>query len=163
MPMLYPRHFGGGGTTWPIAGMKKPNAIVLNTETQKWLFPTGYYCVVRRFSAKEEKRRIVASVVEPNVFDNLPLLGFENHLNVFHENRRGLSEPLARGLAMFLNSTAVDDLFRCVSGHTQVNATDLRLMRFPTREVICRIGDWAASHPRPTQEQIDACLGELIA
>ena len=31
------------------------------------------------------------------------MLGFENHLNVFHENKRGLPEALARGLAVFLN------------------------------------------------------------
>ena len=61
------------------------------------------------------------------------MLGFENHLNVFHEDKRGLPENLAHGLAAFLNTTAVDDHFRRFNGHTQVNATDLRLMKYPSR------------------------------
>lgn len=109
VPLLYPGHFSNTGTTWPIEGMKKPNAIERNADTDKWLYPSGFYCVVRRFSSKEEKRRIVASVVEPSVFGDAPVLGFENHLNLFHENKRGLPEPLARGLAVFLNTTAVDE------------------------------------------------------
>jgi adenine-specific DNA-methyltransferase len=47
-----------------VPGLKNPNAIERNDDTEKWLYPTGCYCVVRRFSSKEERRRIVASVVE---------------------------------------------------------------------------------------------------
>src|SRR5690606_10983413 len=106
VPLLYPCHFPDRGATWPIEGIKKSNAIDRNADTEKWLYPTGFYCVVRRFSSKEERRRIVASVVDPARFHGAPMLGFENHLNVFHENRGGLPESLARGLAVFLNTTA---------------------------------------------------------
>jgi adenine-specific DNA-methyltransferase len=34
----------------------------------------------------------------------------------------------------YLNSQEVDDYFRVFSGHTQVNATDLRRLRYPTIE-----------------------------
>ena len=122
---LYPGHFSGSGATWPIEGMKKPNAIERNADTEKWLYPNGFYCVVRRFSSKEEKRRIMASVVEPGVFGKTPMLGFENHLNLFHENKRGLPERLARGLTVFLNTTAVDEHFRRFNGHTPVSYTHL--------------------------------------
>lgn len=163
VPLLYPGHFSSTGITWPIEGMKKPNAIERNADTEKWLYPSGFYCVVRRFSSKEEKRRIVASVVEPTVFGGMPMLGFENHLNVFHESRHGLSEALARGLAVFLNTTAVDENFRRFNGHTQVNATDLKLMKYPSRESLIELGEWVMQHAKPTQDQIDAKLGTLIA
>jgi len=155
VPLLYPGHFRGIGATWPIAGMKKPNAIERNTETEKWLYPNGFYCVVRRFSSKEEKRRIVASVVEPGVFGDALMLGVENHLNLFHENKHGLPETLARGLAVFLNSTVVDEYFRRLNGHTQVNATDLKLMKYPSRSALNRLGAWAVRQEACTQEQID--------
>ena len=161
VPLLYPGHFSSTGTTWPIEGMKKPNAIERNADTEKWLYPSGFYCVVRRFSSKEEKRRIVASVVEPSAFGDVPVLGFENHLNLFHENKRGLPEALARGLAVFLNTTAVDEVFRRFNGHTQVNATDLRLMKYPSRETLIELGEWAMQQGTLTQEQIDAKLGTL--
>lgn len=163
VPLLYPGHFSSNGTTWPIEGMKKSNAIERNADTEKWLYPSGFYCVVRRFSSKEEKRRIVASVVEPGTFGDVPVLGFENHLNVFHENRRGLPERLARGLAIFLNMTAVDEHFRRFNGHTQVNATDLKLMKYPSRDVLIQLGEWAMQQGTPTQDQINARLGAFSA
>lgn len=161
VPLLYPGHLNSNGTIWPIEGMKKPNAIERNADTEKWLYPNGFYCVVRRFSSKEEKRRIVASVVEPGVFGDVSALGFENHLNLFHENKRGLPEALARGLAVFLNTTAVDEHFRRFNGHTQVNATDLKRMKYPNRDVLIKLGQWAIQQGTLTQDQIDAKLGTL--
>jgi hypothetical protein len=163
VPLLYPSHFSINRTEWPIAGAKKPNAIQRNDDTEKWLFPNGYYCVVRRFSSKEERRRIMASAVDPTVFGNAQALGFENHLNVFHENRRGLSEQLANGLAMFLNTTVVDKAFRRFNGHTQVNATDLKTMKYPSRSALIELGKWAVKNGELTQQMIDERLDALTA
>jgi len=162
VPLIYPGHLRMTGMVWPAPGSRKPNAIMRNDETEKWLYPNGFYCVVRRFSSKEEKRRIVASVVDPAAFGGHSVLGFENHINLFHENKHGLPELLARGLAVFLNTTAVDEHFRRFNGHTQVNATDLRLMKYPSRDALFRVGEWAMQQEMLTQDQIDAQLGTLI-
>ena len=163
MPLIYPANLQKAGTVWPVEGLKKPNAIMCNAETEKWLYPNGFYCVVRRFSSKEEKRRVVASVIDPSSFGAYEVLGYENHLNLYHENKHGLPAELARGLAVFLNSTAVDDYFRSFSGHTQVNATDLRLLKYPSRDALIELGKWAGLQGVLTQEQIDAKMGSLIA
>jgi hypothetical protein len=163
VPLIYPAHFNSNGISWPIAGMKKPNAIERNAETEKWLYPNGFYCVVRRFSSKEEKRRIVARVVEPGAFGEASRLGFENHLNVFHDHKQGLPEPLARGLAVFLSMSAVDEHFRRFNGHTQVNATDLKLMKYPSREALMALGEWAMTQKQLTQALIDARFEALGA
>ncbi len=155
VPLLYPCHFKGQFMQWPIEGGKKPNAIRENKDTQKWLYPKGFYTVVRRFSSKEERRRIVASVVDPAVFGEAEKIGLENHLNVFHSNKEPLTEVLARGLAVFLNSTAVDENFRRFSGHTQVNATDLKLMKYPSRKALSELGRWAIKQGELTQDMID--------
>jgi tRNA1(Val) A37 N6-methylase TrmN6 len=162
VPLLYPCHFSGQEIDWPKQGAKKPNAIMRNAETEKWLYPSGYYVVVRRFSSKEEKRRVVASVICPEVFNDSPMLGFENHLNVLHSGKQGISENLARGLTVFLNSTAVDEQFRLFSGHTQVNATDLRLLKYPSREVLTRLGVWAKAQGEQTQRKIDHKIESLL-
>lgn len=160
VPLLYPCHFSGYVVDWPKSGAKKPNAILRNPETERWLYPNGCYVVVKRFSSKEEKRRIVASVVYPDAFDS-PVLGLENHLNVFHRGRQGLPEDLARGLSVFLNSTQIDEQFRRFSGHTQVNATDLRLLKYPSREVLTRLGLWAMAQGLLTQDGIDKKIESL--
>jgi adenine-specific DNA-methyltransferase len=152
-PLLYPTHFSNGRLEWPRQS-KKPNAIMNNAATKKWLYPNGSYTVVRRFSSKEERRRIVAHAVDPAAFKG-DLIGFENHLNVFHSQKKGIDKEVAHGLSVFLNSTAVDDYFRRFSGHTQVNATDLRLLRYPELNELKKLGLWVQKQDRITQELID--------
>lgn len=160
VPLLYPSHVSGECLEWPKVG-KKPNAIICNSETQKWLYPNGYYAVVRRFSSKEERRRIMARLVAPHTFTTSSL-GFENHLNVFHSGRRGLSANLARGLVTYLNATITDNWFRRFSGHTQVNATDLRLLKYPDRSTLLSLGEWTKEVGVPSQEQIDNKINSLL-
>lgn len=153
VPLLYAHHFRGGHFTWPMAH-KKPNALRLNDDTRKWFLPRGCYVLTKRFSAKEERRRLVAYVIEPGQLSH-DLYAFENHLNVFHYHKQGLSPDLAHGLALFLNSTIVDRYFRNFSGHTQVNATDLRAMRYPSKETLVRLGEWARTQKTLDQDDID--------
>mgnify|MGYP001571543379 CR=1 FL=1 len=156
VPLLYTHHFRGGQFTWPMEH-KKPNALCLNDDTRKWLMPRGCYVLTKRFSAKEERRRVVAYVIEPKQLEH-EHYGFENHLNVFHHNKQGLPADLARGLGLFLNSTIVDRYFRNFSGHTQVNATDLRSMRYPSKMTLMRFGKWARAQQSLSQEDIDRYL-----
>jgi len=159
VPLLYPGHFAGGGLVWPRE-TKKPNALANDPDVQKWLYPNGFYTVVRRFSSKEELRRIVASVVDPGAFDARSI-GFENHLNVFHARKQGIDGDVAHGLSIFLNTTAIDEYFRRFSGHTQVNATDLRQLLYPQLTELKELGQWARKAGRVTQEMIDRRVESL--
>lgn len=156
VPLIYPHHYNGAGLTWPREH-KKPNALRRSPEVDKWLLPNGCYVLVKRFSAKEERRRIVAYLHDPRALD-AEQLGFENHWNVFHAGKHGLDNALASGLTVFLNSSAVDRRFRRFSGHTQVNATDLRNMRYPSHAVLLRLG--RAYRPGLTQDAIDTLLAD---
>ena len=163
VPLLYPGHFSGDRLEWPKKDFRKPNAISINAETERWLYPKGFYTVVRRFSSKEEKRRIVASVVDPSTFPDAEWLGFENHLNVFHSHRHGLTEDVAYGLTAFLNTQALDTYFRSFNGHTQVNATDLRQLRYPSHLLLARLGNWLKKHPQAAPEKIDEKVKAVTA
>lgn len=162
-PLLYPGHFSGHAMQWPKPHGKKPNAITVNPSTRKWLYPNGDYAVVRRFSSKEERKRVVASVVSPEAFIGAAFLGFENHLNVFHHQKQGLPEDLAHGLAAFLNTTAVDEQFRRFNGHTQVNATDLRSLKYPSRAALLALGKWASEQEAFDQAVLDEWVGRLLS
>jgi len=137
-PLIYPTHFHKGGLTWPKKG-RKPNVIILSPETEQLLVPRGYYVLVKRFTTKEERRRIVAVVYDPTVL-KAPTVAFENHLNYFHADGHGLNKNLAMGLAAFLNWSIVDSYFRLFNGHTQVNANDLRSLNYPTRSQLEALG-----------------------
>jgi adenine-specific DNA-methyltransferase len=156
-PLIYPTHMADGGIAWPKPSIKKPNALVRCVETSDLFVPNEYYVLVKRFSSKEERRRVVAAVYDPSHIPG-PVVGFENHLNYFHQNGRGIDRTLACGLAAFLNSTLVDAYFRQFNGHTQINATDLRALRYPDRSQLLALGR-RIGETQPTQDQLD----ELIA
>jgi len=138
-PLIFPRHLVTGFAAWPLISGSRPNALAVAGPEDELLLPAGWYVLVNRFSAKEEKRRVVAALYDPSRLD-AEQVAFDNKLNVLHRKQAGLPELLAKGLAVFLNSTAVDSYFRQFSGHTQVNASDLRSLRFPDSEELELLG-----------------------
>jgi adenine-specific DNA-methyltransferase len=156
LPLIYPRHFSEGFVRWPAEKNRKPDAIKDIEATQELLVQSGIYVLVKRFTSKEERRRVVACVYDPRYVSSAKV-GFENHLNYFHARGKALSMKLAKGLAAYLNSTIVDCYFRQFNGHTQVNAADLRSLRYPTQEQLNQLGSRI-----PEQFPPQAALDEFI-
>ncbi|MDD4735177.1 MAG: BsuBI/PstI family type II restriction endonuclease [Kiritimatiellae bacterium] len=134
-PLIYPGHIRKGFVEHPKKEFSKCQFIVECGATKTLLFPPGDYVVTKRFSAKEEPRRVVAAVCRTET-----PIGFENHLNVYHTEGHGLSADVAQGLALFLNSSLVDMYFRLFSGHTQVNAGDLQRLNYPPLDSLQKWG-----------------------
>jgi adenine-specific DNA-methyltransferase len=126
------------------------------------MVPNATYVLTKRFTSKEERRRVVAVVLDPA---RLPVhvkqVGIENHVNYYHANGDGLAQDLAKGLAAFLNSTLVDRFFRQFNGHTQVNASDLRNLRYPSRKVMNAMGRKIGT-AMPEQGTVDAIVDEAL-
>ncbi|SFD27768.1 Eco57I restriction-modification methylase domain-containing protein [Streptomyces aidingensis] len=162
VPLIYPLHMREGGIIWPVPEARKSNAIMLNEETRKMTFPSGYYVVVKRLSSKEERRRVVAAVFDP---EETPCerIGFENHVNVFHRNGGGIMRDTARGLCLWLNSSLLDRFIRRFSGHTQVNATDLRNLRYPSSSQLEALGREWEPGVLSDQAKIDDLVGRHVA
>jgi adenine-specific DNA-methyltransferase len=160
VPLLHPCHFSGGVIHWPKVDGRKPNAILENEATRQWLVPSGVYLLTKRFTSKEERRRLVACIFDPDRV-KAEWIGIENHLNYFHVDGRGLERSLAIGLFAFLNSTMVDQYFRRFSGHTQVNATDLRSLTYPDRKTLEAMGRDLESLDA-TQSEIDEIVARYL-
>jgi adenine-specific DNA-methyltransferase len=159
-PLIYPCHFQGLFVRWPKFPAKKPNAIESNSHTASLLVPAGAYVLTKRFTSKEERRRVVACIYAPDRVAPGPV-GFENHVNYIHADGRGLDMGIAKGLWAYLNSSSLDLYFRQFNGHTQVNATDLRNVRFPTAAQLGGMGSRIGDEPLP-QEQIDELVTEEL-
>jgi adenine-specific DNA-methyltransferase len=158
VPMVYPAHLNGS-VQWPI-NSKKSNAIVITEKSKKWLWTnSGSFVIVKRFSAKEERRRIVATIYD----GKLPYeqIGFDNKLNLFHFNKKGIDQDVGLGLYVYLNSTLLDKYYRLFGGHTQVNATDLRSFHYPNIDSLKRMGK-NITPLNLKQDQIDNILEKEI-
>lgn len=156
VPLLYPQHLRNGAVIWPVDG-KKPNALAVNSETQKMLVPRGHYVAIKRFTSKEERRRVAPTWVPDGRFDD-ESLAFENKLNVIHADGAGLDRDLAVGITLYLACTTLDTYFRQFSGHTQVNATDLRSLRYPDAKTLRYLGQQTSSPSELDQDGIDALI-----
>jgi adenine-specific DNA-methyltransferase len=162
VPLIYPGHLEGGQVVWPQPDLGKANALHTDGKhIPRLTVRRADYVLLRRFSAKEERRRVVAAVIEAKDFQG-PALGLENHLNYFHQSGSGLPCEVARGLTLYLNSTFVDEYFRQFSGHTQVNASDLRNLRYPSIEQLKDAGSHKGSIAGLDQKAIDELVLLMI-
>ncbi len=139
VPLLWMQHVRPMRTTWPAATADKPQCIKAEPDSMKLLVADANYVLLRRFSAKEEKRRLVAAPLIRGTL-NVDVVGLENHLNYIRGVSRQMEDELAYGLSALLNSTFLDRYFRISNGNTQVSATELRAMPLPGERDIRSIG-----------------------
>ncbi len=138
-PLLEPHNIKAFQTTWPLEKRAKPTAFRVCRESLKHLVPSRNYVLLRRFSAKEERRRLTASwFLQADGEQNY--LALENHLNYVYHAERELTVDEVYGLTALFNSALLDRYFRIISGNTQVNATEIRTIPFPNLEQVAAIG-----------------------
>ena len=141
---------------------KKDARFLLSDDYKKHTSANQLYVILKRFSSKEEKRRLVVGVHHPHLFSE-PLIALENHLNYIAHQSDSFDENEAYGLALLLNSTLLDRYFRCISGSTQINATEIRLLKLPYRNDIRQLGKKFLSCSNiDSQEKIDELLEQFL-
>ena len=156
MPLFWMHHVRAMQVHWPN-GTRKPQFIIDSSESRKLLVPNTNYVLLRRFSAKEEHRRLVASPLLAGAVP-YPMVGLENHLNYVYRPGGNLTEDEAWGLAALYNSALLDGYFRCINGNTQVSATELRAMPLPPLEAIASLG----RHIKRQQQPL-ALIDDLVS
>lgn len=139
IPLLWMHNTKNMKITWPLKKNKKASALKICKKTKPLILPVKNYVLIKRFSSKEQKRRLDSAVLLKSEFP-YKTVGIENHLNYIHKLRGELSIYEAFGLSAILNTTFIDNFFRSLNGNTQVNATDIRSLPFPDIEDIRKIG-----------------------
>ncbi len=139
----------------------KPAHILVNKDSQKLLVPAKTYVLLKRFTSKEEKRRLVAGIVTSK--DSYSeWLGLENHLNYIYRTQSDISQTEAFGLASFFNSAIVDRYFRAVSGNTQVNASEMRAIPMPDNRTLEKIGAAVMKMELGGTESLERIVGTAL-
>ena len=160
-PLLQPHNVQPFQTAWPLAKRNKPTAFRVCPASLKHLVPTRNYILLRRFSAKEERRRLTASCCLRADW-SCPHLALENHLNYVYHADRELSPDEVYGLVALFNSVLLDRYFRTISGNTQVNATEIRAMRFPDLGRVATIGVQVRRLASPCAEDVDRVVLDVL-
>ena len=169
VPFIWMQNVHSMKVEWPCFSMKngrqKPQFIKANKEAfrRRLILEDQNLVLLRRFSAKEQKRRLTAA---PLIKGDLgsDLIGLENHVNYIYRPKGKLSKKLALGLSTFLNSSLLDRYFRISNGNTQVSATEIRAMPLPSLEVIEEVGDGVKTLAHiPTLSEIDTLVWSTIS
>ena len=139
-PLIWMNSIRNFDVVWPFDRKSKPQYIRISDDTLPLLNNNSNYVLLRRFSAKEEHRRLNSS---PFLKDKLPcrFVAFENHVNYVHRPHGKISKAEAIGISAILNSAYLDTYFRVSNGNTQVSATEIRDMPLPDISTIKHLGE----------------------
>lgn len=123
VPLIQVENLSNGGVLHPAENPKKPQWLDAHG-ARNGLIPAGYYVLVKRFSPKEEKKRLrgfLLAAKEP--------VAVENHINILHAGTARSVVPLKRAqaerLLQWINSSETESYFNSFASTTQVNAGDL--------------------------------------
>ncbi len=160
-PLLWMQHVKAMSAVWPLVKTNKPQYLVRNDAALPLLVPNKNYVLLRRFSSKEQERRLIAAPYMQSAMEGA-FIGLENHLNYIYRPGGELSAQETIGLAALLNSRLLDTYFRIFNGSTQVSATELRAMPFPLLEQITAIGRRVVNKNAFDLEQADSIVEEIL-
>lgn len=125
---------------WPIVKPKKEQYINIEEKSMPLLVPNKNYILLRRFSSKDDKNRLIAAPYFCNYIKS-DFIGVENKVNYIYRPEGHLERNDIVGLCALLNSSLFDTYFRIFNGNVNVSATELREMSLPPLETIQEIGD----------------------
>ena len=131
-PLFYSGHLRDGEVVWPIGKSGEHIKIQKGGLVQ----PNENYIFVKRFTSKEEPRRLQCAVYLSSQYPSYKYISTQNKINFI----RCQSLDMLFGLYALLNSTLYDQYYRILNGSTQVNSTEINSMPIPSASVICSIG-----------------------
>ncbi|AYD20163.1 TPA: Eco57I restriction-modification methylase domain-containing protein [Clostridioides difficile] len=114
--------------------------IINNDKSKSLLLENKDYLLIKRFTAKEEIRRIQVAIYDVCKFNQYNKIGIENHVNYIAKTKGNITKDELFGLFCLFNSTIIDKYYRIVNGNTQVNATEVNAIPLPNIDIIKRMG-----------------------
>jgi len=157
IPLFYSQHIQNGKVIFPIG---KEDEYIVTTQSGLRQENTNYL-FVKRFTAKEERRRLQCGVYLSRKHPEYTEISTQNKIN-FIGGAKKLSECAVYGLYVLFNSTIYDSYYRILNGSTQVNSTEINGMPVPSMNIIEAMGKDLIRVKDMSEESCNNILGSYI-
>lgn len=157
VPLFYSQHIQSGKVIFPIG--KEHEYLV--TAQSGLLQKNANYLFVKRFTSKEEHRRLQCGVYLSRKYPDYKQISTQNKIN-FIDGLKGLSECVVYGLYVLFNSTMYDRYYRILNGSTQVNSTEVNSMPVPPMSIIETMGKKLIAERDMSEESCDMILRSYL-
>ena len=160
VPLFYSQHIRDGRVNHNDSGK---GSDWINAEKKGLVQANKNYVFCKRFTAKEERRRLQCGIYLAEDFSEYDLIGTQNKIN-YVDNIDGspLTVSVTYGIYVLLNSTLYDRYYRVLNGSTQVNSTEINNMPVPPRNIIKRLGDALIKEGSLSTGACDKVLEEVL-
>lgn len=159
LPLFYSQHIRDGRVNHQPSGKEydwiideKPGLIQKNKN----------YVFIKRFTAKEERRRLQCGVYSPSDFEEYEYIGTQNKINFVDKTDGGeMDAQTTYGIYALLNSTLFDMYYRILNGSTQVNSTEINNIPVPPVDLIKEIGEQVLLSKDLSTDNCDRIISEV--
>jgi adenine-specific DNA-methyltransferase len=159
VPLFNARHLKDGNVSFPAG---KGNEYI-SGGTPGTAQPNRNYLFVKRFTSKEERRRLQCAVYLADRFPEYSRISTHNKINFIDTiDGSGMSAELVYGLYTVLNSSLYDAYYRILNGSTQVNATEMNTVPMPSLRQLKRLGRRLMRLGDLSTARCDAMLEESV-
>lgn len=158
VPLIYSQHIKDGLVHFPI---QKEWEYITN-EKSGLIQKNKNYLLVKRFTSKEEKRRLQCGIYLPSVAPEYEEISTQNKVNFIDGLEEDLTVEQVYGLYVLFNSTIYDLYYRILNGSTQVNSTEINAMPMPPLETIEELGKELLKTEDLTVENCDKILEKVL-
>jgi len=131
-PLIYSQHIKNGRVVWPLG----KEGEVIKTTKKSYLQENGNFLMVKRFTSKEEKRRLQCGIFLKQRYEEFTHISTQNKINFIKCD----SQCITYGLYVLFNSRLYDNYYRILNGSTQVNSTEINQIPVPERPLIEEMG-----------------------
>lgn len=165
VPLIWLHNIESMNIIWPKkSGQGKPKGqyILHNQKSESRLVKNKNYVLIRRFSTKEDSKRLIAAPYIKTNYAEVDMIGIENHLNYIYSINDELTNEEVYGIAAILNSRLFDIYFRTFNGNINVSATELRDFPLPNYELIKNLGRIILASNNLTCLNVDNLIAEIF-
>lgn len=105
------------------------------------LISNSNYLIVRKVTAKDDRKLITCAVLEKNYFNHAKLALDNNLLYFSNLDNSEMSLALCYGLYCFINSDQFQSLYYMINGTHTINVSDINSIKFPDINVLIELGN----------------------